>query len=145
MSLFVGVLDPASSRLSWISAGHNPPLWWRASAPEAPPVPLERTGPVLGILPDFTYRVHDAVTLSPGDAIVLYTDGITEAREVAGELYGDERFEAAFAAHARSTDLAGGVLSRLLKDLEGHMAGRPMDDDVTCMVLRRLKGAGAAS
>jgi sigma-B regulation protein RsbU (phosphoserine phosphatase) len=145
MSLFVGVLDPSRSRLSWVSAGHNPPMWWRAGEPQAPPVPLERTGPVLGVLPDFAYRMHDAVALSPGDAIVFYTDGLTEARDAGGDLYGEERFEAAFAAHARSTDLAGGVLSRLLKDLEVHMAGRPMDDDVTCMVLRRLKAEGAAS
>jgi sigma-B regulation protein RsbU (phosphoserine phosphatase) len=138
MSLFLGVLDPKASTLRWVSAGHNPPIHWRRGAPLTE---LERTGPVLGVLPDVAYRQKGPLRLEAGDAVVLYTDGIYEARDASGEIYGEERFQASLAAHAARDPRARPLIRGLLADLEAFVGSRPFDDDITCVVLRSLPSA----
>jgi sigma-B regulation protein RsbU (phosphoserine phosphatase) len=135
MSLFLGLLDAKASTLEWVSAGHNPPLHVRHGAPV---VELERTGPVLGVLPDAPYRRKGPIALAPGDAVVLYTDGIYEARDAAGEIYGEERFQASVRAHAERDARARPLIEGVLADLEGFVGSRPFDDDITCVVVRAL-------
>ncbi len=133
MSLFLGVLDPGAGTLRYVSAGHNPPLLRRGGAPLRE---LDRTGPVLGVVADHAYRMSEPIPLAPGDALVLYTDGIFEARDAAGDLYGEERFHASVEAHAQRGAGAKELLAGLLADLEAFVGQRPMDDDVTCLVVR---------
>jgi sigma-B regulation protein RsbU (phosphoserine phosphatase) len=139
MSLFLGVLDPGAKRLRYVSAGHNPPLLWRKDADLAE---LARTGPVLGVVPDFEYRMAEAPALVPGDALLLFTDGLYESQDPAKEIYGEDRLHASLARHAAASPLAKPVLDGVLGDLDAFTAGRPADDDVTCIVLR-VKDGGA--
>ncbi len=133
MSLFVGILEPRTRRFSWVNAGHNAPLWVR---PGRPPDELGPTGPVLGVVPDYAYRRSEAVVLEPGDAVFLYTDGLVEARDGSRALYGEERLQASLRAHALAYPSASGILSGVLADLATFVGTRPMDDDLTCLVLR---------
>lgn len=136
MSLYVGILDPVDATLWWVNAGHNPPWLARASETGRPVEELGKTGPVLGVLPDAEYRLAGPARIRPGDALFLYTDGFPEARDGA-DLWGDERLLASFRAHLASGPRARPVLDGVLRDLDAFVAGHAMEDDVTCVMLRR--------
>ncbi|MBP7034970.1 MAG: SpoIIE family protein phosphatase, partial [Methanospirillum sp.] len=87
VTLFFGVLDAQSCILRYVNAGHNPPVLYRA---ERNLSTLEPTGPVIGLLDDPDYS-EGSVTLSPGDVLVIYSDGVTEAMDPDGKLFTEER------------------------------------------------------
>jgi len=88
VSLFYGVLSPRGGRLAFSNAGHPPPFLLRAG--ERAPVPLEAPGLLLGVEPTAAYVTAEA-PIGPGDLLVMFTDGITEARSPDGTEFGDER------------------------------------------------------
>lgn len=134
VTLFFMVLDPEKRTVRFAVAGHNPPL--RCVNPEGP-VELLRTGKglPLGIWPDCIYDEAE-FTVQPGDTIVLYSDGITEARDAGGTLYGDDRFEALAASLCGES--AQQVLNRVREDVETHTGAAPIADDMTLVTLRFL-------
>ena len=75
ISFFIGVLDPKTGELNYVNAGHNPPLLARHDGTVER---LDCTGLILGIMPAARYE-QQSVTLQPGDAVVLFSDGVTEA------------------------------------------------------------------
>ncbi len=135
MTLFLGIVDPRARSLWWASAGHVS-LHWRLGTGITE---LPGTGPALGTDPDATYRRGGPVDLLPGDAVVLCTDGIYEARGPSDEMYGEERLHASLAAHAARDPRARPVLDGALSDLGAFLAGRRPEDDVTLVVLRVLE------
>jgi sigma-B regulation protein RsbU (phosphoserine phosphatase) len=132
MTFFLGILDPATRTLTYANAGHNAPVLVRADGSRAE---LGRTGPVLSVIDDATYRSADVV-LRPGDVAILYTDGIFEAHDPSGEIWGEARFQESFARHVAAGGSASAILDGVLADLMAHAAGRALEDDVTCLVLR---------
>jgi serine phosphatase RsbU (regulator of sigma subunit) len=88
VTVFYGVLDPASGQLAYCNAGHNPPYVLRGQSCEV--LALRRTGMPLGILEEASWEPQQ-IQLDPGDALLLYSDGITEAQNAAGELFGEAR------------------------------------------------------
>ena len=135
MSMFLGALHPGRRELQYVSAGHNPPLLYK---PGGEIEELPKTGPVLGILADATYGITEPRTLAPGEVLILYTDGIFEAHDAAGAMYGESRFQASFARHAASGASAQAIIDGVLGDLENFVQEQPLDDDVTCLVVRSL-------
>ncbi len=135
MSFFLGSLDPATRSFEYVSAGHNPPL---LSGTDGSIEELERTGPVLGVLPEASYTVSAPRTLAAGNTLMLYTDGIFEAGNGKGEMYGEERLQASFAAHCAAGIPASAILDGVLADLTAFVDGEPFDDDVTCLIVRVL-------
>jgi sigma-B regulation protein RsbU (phosphoserine phosphatase) len=132
VSLFFCILDPATGTLVYCNAGHNPPLLLRRSGE------LERltgSGPVLGILPDvgFTQR---AVSMDPGDLLLLFSDGVTEAVNPASEEFGEERLVAEVIASGEADPRD--VIDRVLLAVGAWSAGAPPADDVTLLAARRL-------
>jgi serine phosphatase RsbU (regulator of sigma subunit)/pSer/pThr/pTyr-binding forkhead associated (FHA) protein len=128
---FVAVLDPERHTLRYANAGHNPPLLLRAAGGSAS---LPATGLPLGLLPIADYTAEE-VSLAPGDTLIVYTDGITEAANPEGEEYGLARVE-----QTVRRGLGGSleqVLEGLEQDLEGFVRGVPYGDDRTLLVLRR--------
>jgi serine phosphatase RsbU (regulator of sigma subunit)/HAMP domain-containing protein len=109
VSLFYGVLDPEARTLRCANAGHLPPLLLRAGAPGA--APLEARGILLGVDPEARYPVVE-MRVEPGDLLVLFTDGITEARNAAGEQFGDGQLAALLASlrHATPEDIVDRVM-----------------------------------
>src|SRR5690606_39243381 len=94
-------IEPAAGRIVYSNAGHNPPLLLRG---DGSVVKLADGGMVLGIFPDIQYDQSE-IALRPGDRLLFYTDGITEARDPEGEEYGEDRLAAvALAAPATSAE-----------------------------------------
>ena len=140
-SLFItalcGTLTLSTGRLRLANAGHEPPLLVRRDG--SPIVPLEGSGPLLGAFSSLDL-VETVATLDPGDAAVLYTDGVTDARSATGERFGDDRLLAAIET-AR-----GGSAAELVESITGAVnrfqGGTLPADDVTLVVIaRKVRGA----
>jgi sigma-B regulation protein RsbU (phosphoserine phosphatase) len=129
---FVAVIQPKTGHLLWANAGHNPGLLVRASSAEV--VPLPASGIPLGLLPGASYG-QDELVMAPGDTLVLYTDGWTEAASSQGEEYGIERLARAFVKE-RGAPLEA-MASALERDVEAFVGGRPFADDRTLLLARR--------
>jgi len=127
-TMFYGAVAP-DGRLGYCNAGQEPPLVLGRSGLAW----LETGGPVLGLLPGATYE-HDSVTLERGDIVVVCSDGVTEARNAAGEEFGRERLITAMTGlHGSKPDV---VLERLFEAVRKFSEGTPQGDDITALVLR---------
>jgi phosphoserine phosphatase RsbU/P len=129
VTMFHGVLDLSSGVLRYCNAGHNPPYLLRAQGGHDT---LGLTGIAFGIDADLPHRIDETVLL-PGDALFLFSDGITEAFDASGEEFGAARLEAALEAGrgGGAAALVGGVL-----DATGAFAaGADQSDDITCLAL----------
>jgi sigma-B regulation protein RsbU (phosphoserine phosphatase) len=127
--MFHGVID-VDGHLSYCNGGQEPPL---VLARNNGMSWLEAGGPVLGLLPGATYE-FDNVTLEAGDLVVICSDGVTEARNAAGEEFGRERLiEAMTGCHGAKPDA---VLERLFGAVRTFSQGTPQGDDITGLVLR---------
>lgn len=134
MTMFVGVLDPATGRLEWCSAGHNPPFLHRAAVGTS--VGLDSTGPVLGVIAGIPYGRGEDVVLEPGDAMIVYTDGVTEAPAPgSAELLGEERLQAVLARHAAESPKA--IVEGVRAAVHAWTGGAKNRDDVTLVAIRR--------
>ena len=134
-TMFYGVVGDDGT-VRYCNAGQEPPLVMHAHGAEW----LEQGGPVLGLLPDASYETG-SVSLARGDLVVLYSDGVTEARDAAGEEFGRERLLSAVAAcHGARPET---VLETLLTAVRAFSAGTPQGDDLTALVLR-YRGTGTA-
>lgn len=129
-TMFFGVLDPTSGALLYINGGHNPPVLVRADGEHAL---LEPTGPAVGILPDSSYSLGNAI-LHPGDTLFVYTDGVPEARDRRGQLFGMDR---TLAVATRPTDTAGDLLGCVDAALRDYVGTAEQSDDITMLALRR--------
>jgi sigma-B regulation protein RsbU (phosphoserine phosphatase) len=133
ITLFYGELDAATGRLSYVNAGHNPPFLLPAGEP---PARLSASAMALGITLETEFPSM-TVDLAPGDRLVLYTDGVTEAEDTRDREYGEARLEAWLQANREETGrrLIDGVIAEVL---EHCGAARPRDD-MTLMCLGRVR------
>ena len=100
-TFFYAEYDPATRRLDYVNAGHNPPVVLRGDPAAAPDlVRLDTGGPVIGLLPECGYEQGE-VQLAPGDLLVAFTDGVSEAMNAAQEEWGEERLLPLAAPRAR--------------------------------------------
>jgi sigma-B regulation protein RsbU (phosphoserine phosphatase) len=121
-------LDASRGAIAYANAGHNPPLLARRDGRVEP---LPATGTVLGVFPDAEYR-EVSLPLGKDDRLVLYTDGITEARNDSGEEYGEQRLRAALAAHRCAT---GAELHAAIMHDVRCFAAAGFEDDATLLVV----------
>ncbi len=131
ITLLYLTIDPDGGELACASAGHPAP---RIVAADGSVAPIPASGLALGIVPGQRYEPV-TTTLAPGAAVVLYTDGVIEARRRSGELYGEERLDGLLAArHALpAAELAGAVLEDCRR-----FSGSELADDCAVVVIRRL-------
>lgn len=133
VTVFYGVLDPATGLLQYANAGHHPPyVFNRGNSSGGWPLP--RTGLPLGIVEDGTWE-RAQVEIGPGDVLLLYTDGITDCQDVEGEFFGMERL--LDAAKERLDGSAGAVEWRVWHAVDKFVAGGAQADDMALMVVRR--------
>lgn len=129
---FVAQLDPRAHRLEWTNAGHNSALLVR---PTGEVEHLAASGPPLGLMAGASYRAHSA-EMAPGDLLLVYTDGITEAADPDEEEFGLERLAEVVQRH-RAASLV--ELRRAVESaLDQFVRGEPFADDRTLVFLRRL-------
>lgn len=132
VTLFYGQLNPATGDMTYVNAGHNPPLLYRKKSNA-----LERlmpTGIPLGIDKDFAYQ-QDKVTLHPGDFLISYTDGVTEAVNAKNEEFGMERLQQIVLTnkHATAENLAAAIEKAVI---DFNPSGKQFDD-ITIVVVKR--------
>ncbi len=123
-----GILDPGLTRFRYTNAGHNPPLLLRAGGEIEW---LEVGGMILGAFPDRDYEESE-VDLGPGDLLVLYTDGVTEATSPEGEEFGEERLQSTVRAHAGDPPRA--LITALISAVRVFAAGK-LPDDLTVVAV----------
>ena len=131
VTVFYGVYDPHSRRFQYANGGHNSPLIVHADGSSAE---LPLTGGIaLGLMPDLDYD-NSTVTLAPGDLIVLYTDGVTEAFDEQGNQFGTERLQEVFAgAEPKDVQDANRAVFEAVEKFAGDT---PQSDDITCVTFR---------
>ncbi len=134
VTVFYGILDPATGELTYCNAGHHPPYLFTARE-EGLPQPLPGNGMPLGVVED-ARLAPETVQIDPGTALLLYTDGIVDAQNQQQEFFGRERMlEIAQATLAAPS--AQGMQDALLSAVFGFMGDGPQFDDVTLMVVVR--------
>lgn len=131
VTLFYGVLDAIRYTFRYTNAGHLPPILIRADGNTEP---LANGGALLGVFEEWTYE-DSGVRLCPGDRLLLFTDGITEAGMENGEEFGEERVIAS--AH-KSASLSTKEVKRFLLDEAKRFSASPMKDDATLIVISAL-------
>jgi len=131
VTMLCAVFDPATGAIAMANAGHNRPVLLRAGAPARWAV--DGLGTALGFEPDLKFQRTD-LTLQPGDALVLYTDGVNEAFNPAAECYGNDRLLRDLAPFAGQA--APAVAAGLLKQVRAFATGAPQSDDIAIVVLR---------
>lgn len=126
-------IDAGDGAFGYISAGHNPLLWINRGEVRW----LESTTMPLGIAPTMDIDPCPPLILAPGDLLVMYTDGITEAAHGDGTILGEERLADTVLAAWRSRLHPRRVLDLVAAAVDGFTAGRPQEDDLTALVIAR--------
>ncbi|MCU0610837.1 MAG: PP2C family protein-serine/threonine phosphatase [Candidatus Eisenbacteria bacterium] len=141
ITLFVALYDPATATLSYVNAGHDPPL---VCAYDGNVTRLPATGLLVGVFPGAMYDQR-VLHLNPGDLVLFYTDGATEAMNDEEEELGDDRL-ARMVADNRSAPVAA-LLTAIEDGVKAFHGGRPLHDDMTLVAIRRLSAgeSGAVS
>jgi hypothetical protein len=130
VTFFYATLDTAAMRLRWCNAGHNAPVLARA---DGTMVRLAEGGPAISRLFRTPYEERE-VAVGPGDRLVLFTDGVSEATDAAGEMFGETRIEELVSSSRRS--LSAAELQQEIVDAAFSFSGGELEDDVTLVVAR---------
>jgi serine phosphatase RsbU (regulator of sigma subunit) len=132
VTVFYAVLDPATGTLLYSNAGHNPPYYFQRDRGIVRP--LTRTGIPVGIFEDSTWAMG-TVQISPGDVLVLYTDGVTDAQDGQGAFFSSEQLLATVQSNLRRP--AQEIQEAILTAIHQFAGGVPQFDDITLVVLAR--------
>jgi phosphoserine phosphatase RsbU/P len=132
VSFFFALLDSATGEMTYCNAGHNPPFLVRANGNVER---LTSCGTILGIFPDLGYEVKSC-RLEPGDVLTLFSDGVTEEQDPAGEEFGEERLSKLLVEKAGLGATA--LVEEIRTTVLAWAAGAPAADDVTVLIARRL-------
>jgi len=131
-TVFFAILDTTTGLLYYVNAGHEPPAILTSGGLTR----LQPTGPALGLLPQLEFRVGEAA-LRPGEALFIWTDGVTEAQDAAGALFGEDRLAELLVQGPGSADE---LIERVLGEVQRFAAGAEQADDITLAAVRRLPG-----
>jgi phosphoserine phosphatase RsbU/P len=127
---FVGEYDAVSRTLTYVNAGHNLPMLCRKSGALER---LEAGGLPIGIMADAPYQ-SGTTTLTPGDWLVIFTDGVIEAVNTANEEYGESRLLQTIAAGSQDTPAQ--LMHRIMTSLDFFVGNTPQHDDMTCLLVK---------
>ena len=131
VTLFYGIIDSNTRSLTYVNAGHNPPIILRSS--DGTFTQLGATGIAVGVMPDAEYQ-SDVCPLATGDIVVMYTDGITEATNEGEQMFGEDRLRDVI--RAVSGDHAEEILARVIDAVRLFTGRHSQSDDITLMVIR---------
>ena len=129
-TVFFGLLDPATGELLYINAGHESAY---AISGDRLKQRLDPTGPAVGMLPNMDFKIGQ-LNFAPGDSLLLYTDGVTDALSPVEEPFGEERLIPAATSPAPS---ASARIQNIMSALDQHITNREQYDDVTLLAVHR--------
>ncbi|HKC63689.1 MAG TPA: SpoIIE family protein phosphatase [Pyrinomonadaceae bacterium] len=132
-TFFYAHYEPQTRRLTYVNAGHNPPIILRTAEDKKEVLRLDEGGVVVGLLPDFQYQ-QASVQLEQGDLLIGFTDGISEAMNPSEEEWGEEKLIEA--AKACDRFCAAEIINRLVNAADEFAAGAKQHDDMTLVVVR---------
>ncbi len=130
-TMFIGLLDPASNTLYYINGGHEAPMLLNAEGQLKQR--LTPTGPAVGLLPELPFEMAQ-LEMQPGDVLLAFTDGVTDARDISGEFFGESRVQA---VARQAWPSAFSLMLDLEYRLLAHSGERSQYDDITMIALRR--------
>jgi sigma-B regulation protein RsbU (phosphoserine phosphatase) len=131
VTLFYGILDPDGHRFAYSNGGHNPPIL--LSTGRSPRL-LTAGGPVLGVLPDFRFEEAE-VSLEPGDIIVIFSDGFTEAMNLSFEEFGEDRLLETLEKNRHLP--VKEMVEAMFAAIRQHAGAASQHDDMTIVMVRR--------
>ena len=132
VTLFATALDTGSGKIQFINAGHNPPLIGRADGTVEQ---LASGGFPLGIIEMAEYEIGET-TLNPGDSLVIYSDGVSEAANLQEEEYGIERLSEVIKQNIKRS--AAGLRDKIESSVSTFTRAAPANDDITLVIVKRL-------
>lgn len=141
VTAFFGILETHTGRFTYANAGHPPGFLVSLRRGRENLERLARTGMALGVTDETSWK-QKQVRIEPGDALVLYTDGITEAASAGGRSFGEERLIEVILAKAISP--AARIRDAVLEEVHRYVGNRPRQDDIAILVIKR-KGDGGSS
>lgn len=130
ITFFWGIFQNSDRKFTYVNAGHNPPLHVYKGKINK----FKKGGMILGVLPTTIPYISETVQLEPGDTIVLFTDGITEAMNTQGEEFTDEKLEKIVLEFMNDTPEK--ILNKIKSTVEEYAFGADQSDDITCLVLK---------
>lgn len=130
-TLFFGILNTKTGMFNYINGGHEPPV---IIGPNGIRAYLKTTGPALGVFPDMDFS-HRQIWLKPGDTLLTYTDGVTDAQNQLGEFFTKNRF---LELVSRPFPSAGSLLDHIRTEISQYISGSEKYDDITIMAVRRI-------
>src|ERR1022692_3665142 len=131
-TFFYGQYDPASRQLTYVNAGHNAPMLFHCSDGDWPVCRLETGGTVVGLLESFSYQ-QATLTITPGDILIAFTDGISEAMNGAQDEFGEERLIETIKSCAGLSPAE--IIACIMRAADAFVAGAKQNDDMTLVVL----------
>lgn len=132
VTVFYAILDPTTGILTYCNAGHNPPFLYSANGGGMKM--LSRTAIPVGVLPETAWG-QGSIKIEPGDLLMMYTDGVTEAEDEFAVFFGEERLQTVTAANlGRSVDI---IESKVVTAVLDFVGDAPQFDDITLMLLAR--------
>lgn len=130
ITFFWCVIDNNSKELTYVNAGHNPPLLIRRGEM----IKLKKGGMILGVLPTTIPYVAETIQLESDDALILFTDGITEAMNINGDEFSDERLESLSVQYYKES--ADKILDRIKISVDDHTRNAEQSDDITSVIVK---------
>jgi phosphoserine phosphatase RsbU/P len=131
VTLFFGMLDPETGMLTYINAGHNPPVLLDAAGKVKARLTL--TGPAVGMLPNITYAYRQ-LAIDPGDVLFLFTDGVPETHNPAGKLFTEKHM---LELLSEPVPAAAVMIEKIVHELNEFMSTSNPFDDITMLAIRR--------
>jgi serine phosphatase RsbU (regulator of sigma subunit) len=131
ITFFVAELDPVTSEITYINAGHNPPLVARNNGLIEE---LDSGGFPLGIMPMAEFEVGK-ITIEPGESVIVFSDGVNEAENINGEEYGMERFKDVVKNNIKKS--AAGLRDKIESSVSAFTKTAPANDDITLVIVKR--------
>jgi len=141
-SFFYGEYEVPTRRFTYVNAGHNPPIVLRNRADRPRAMRLDAGGGLLGLFPESSY-CQATVTLESGDLVIAYTDGLSEAMNAQGQLWGEDRLIQTAKGCAGLNLSAADTVDVLLEAASSFASGAPQRDDIAVVVLRVIELAEA--
>jgi sigma-B regulation protein RsbU (phosphoserine phosphatase) len=132
ITLFWLEIDPASRRLAWIRAGHEPALFYDPVRDQFER--LEGEGMALGVASDYRYQAYEKQGWAAGSIILLSTDGVQETRNDSGQMFGNAPLRQVIRAHRAQP--AAAIKNAIFRSLETYRGDRPREDDTTLVVVK---------
>ncbi|MFZ5809665.1 MAG: PP2C family protein-serine/threonine phosphatase [Chloroflexota bacterium] len=132
VTAFYGILDADSGLLTYCNAGHNPPYWLSQNGTKV--TALAPTGMPLGIEEETVWKLA-SIQMKPGDCLIIYTDGIPDAHNAAGEFYREKRLVEAARSHLYLPPQE--MMLHIIDEIQSFVGEQPQFDDITLLILRR--------